>query len=339
MPDIPPEELGKEIDRLWAKVSASSLEGAEAFAPSPVFEPAGATGVAWEAVEILKRQRRKESRAWAEMMEAREGAIGSLKERQALLEAELRDLRRKAETNESWVVQKTLEAGEQVDAVFAEREAERRRFQEEAGALEALLEKSQERIAALEESLQAREAQWAERARRQMDDAARLQDFAESRRRESLQAAEEAKRASETVREARNALEKTLAELLRERRSREESEKERDRAAKRVGELEAHLQELSRIWEEERRQWGQLWERGKEAKEAERILSQPIPELPPAPAFEDLAAKPEVVAAEEPEAAAPGEEETPPWLPWAEVALWALAAGCAIWLYRLLQGP
>ncbi len=60
---------------------------------------------------------------------------------------------------------------------------------------------------------------------------------------------------------AKSAIEATLAELLAERKTREHSDQERDRALKKVAEVEEHFQELQKIWQEERKQWQELWDR------------------------------------------------------------------------------
>jgi hypothetical protein len=64
-----------------------------------------------------------------------------------------------------------------------------------------------------------------------------------------------------SLKEAKNAIEKTLAELLRERQVRQETEKERVQAVKKVEEIQGHLENLEKIWDEERAQWKELWQR------------------------------------------------------------------------------
>ncbi|MDD5303787.1 MAG: hypothetical protein PHS14_11850, partial [Elusimicrobia bacterium] len=70
--------------------------------------------------------------------------------------------------------------------------------------------------------------------------------------------------------EAKNALEKTLAELLLERHERVRVEEERARALKKTDEVEAHFTDLQKLWEEERAQWRELWDRERSTWEAQR---------------------------------------------------------------------
>lgn len=264
MNDFPPEELGKEIDRLWAKVGSSSAETWEPFAP--VSEAPTTREVAWETVTLLKRQHTNETRYWAEVLEAKERTARAAQERVAFLELEVTRLREKIRAEQDRFISEGLDNQSKVEA--AVKSLEERDTQE--AALRDLLEQTRQRLAA-EQARARQERDHADKRERQhVVDLKDLQALAARREEESGKAFDKAKRLEDGMAEAKNALEKTLSELLRERQVRAETEAERDKALKKVDELKKHFEELSKIWEEERAQWRELWDRERSTWETQR---------------------------------------------------------------------
>lgn len=268
--ELPPEDLSREIDRLWAKVSSASAEMPEVFAPPPAQGTSGAEAVAWETVALLKRQQQDESRYWAELLEARERSLRALREREAALVRETAALRAALEAGQERLLSEGLEAQHKVQAAAQALQEERRRHEEEEGALKALLEQTRERLAS-ETMRQRREREeWQKRQEQLLKDVQDLQAAAERYQEESQRAGGETQRLSQSLREAKNALEKTLAELLRERQIRAQADQERENALKKVDEVQKRFTELSRLWEEERAQWRELWDRERSSWETQR---------------------------------------------------------------------
>src|SRR5262245_39014452 len=98
-----------------------------------------------------------------------------------------------------------------------------------------------------------------------------LQVVADCYQGQSIDNSDHSRRLGDSLKEAKNALEKTLAELLCERQIRDEVEKERAVALKKVDEIQNHFTELSKLWEEERGQWRDLWDRERSTWEAQRM--------------------------------------------------------------------
>ncbi len=291
---MPPEDLA-EIDRLWANAESASAASAEASASLPA-GPAGGEE-AWEAVRLLKRQRRRERRAWTELLEAKERALEAVRERQALLERQLMELRRQGRVQESWVLEKTLEAQAGIGEAAEDLARERARHLEQERALAALAEQARGRLKSLEGRLEQEKQEREKREQRALSELARAQAGLGRFK-------EEAERAQGSLRQARDALEKTLAELLRERRLREECQRQREGALARAAEIEHHLQELSRLWEEERSRW--------------KLLQEPLPIQPGRPGKREAGAQGDF---------------------WRHALAWVLAAGSAFLLARIFYGP
>ncbi|MBI5623112.1 MAG: hypothetical protein HY924_04970 [Elusimicrobia bacterium] len=261
-----PEELQRELDGLWAKVGSSS----SAELPRVPIDASAMDDLKQDAFTLLKRQQRQKEASWADLLEAKDRALEAARARLEALEGENLRLSRRLEREEGIVVGEVLSAREKLSAGVKSLEAERAQFEEERRRLEAILEATRQRLAAesframrLQEDADRREAQY-------LLDLKELQVRAERHSEGRADAQAEAGKLSGSLKEAKNALEKTLAELLRERQLREETEKERAQALKKISDLEDHFKSLSNIWEEERSQWRELWERERSTWEGQR---------------------------------------------------------------------
>jgi len=268
--DIPPEELGKEIERLWAKVGSASAQAWEPFSPAAAVEPVTGREVAWETMALLKRQHRHETRYWAEVLEAKERAARGAQERLAFLELEVSRLREKTKSDESRFMVDGLDTHAKAEAALNALQEERARHERELNSLRALLEQTRERMSVEEARVRQERERWDKKEQQHLFELKDLQTLAARRESEVGQSGDKIRGLSDNLKEAKNALEKTLSELLRERQVREESETEREKALKKVDEVQKHFEELSKIWEEERAQWRELWDRERSTWETQR---------------------------------------------------------------------
>ncbi len=270
MSDLPLDE-SQEINRLWAKVSAASSEP-ESFLS---FEdrPASTTGgreAVWEAVSLLKRQHGQEARYWSEILAAKERALNAGKERQQRLQVEVEALRARLQLDDATKLQRTAEIEARMRAVYSSLEEERKRGEEEIRGLRALLEQARQRIAAENARAQQERGQWDRKEQQYLLDIAELQAMATRLQAEAGESSQKSLKLSESLKEAKNAVEKTLSELLKERQQREQVDREKSEALRKVDEVQKHLEGLSKLWEEERAQWRELWDRERSAWESQR---------------------------------------------------------------------
>jgi hypothetical protein len=265
--------LGREIDRLWAKVASSSVSDLDApVPPAPPFsgEASPSKQMAWETVSLLKRQHQNESRSWTELLEAKEQALRALKERCARLTAENAALAQGARAAEAQALERTLQVNAQLEAGMRGLEADRAQREDELRSLRALLDQTRQRLAAEDARWKAEQRQWEKKEQQFLLDLRELQALSARYQDESGRAVDETRRLNDSLKEAKNALEKTLAELLRERQERQRTEAEREKALKKVDETQSHLGELEKLWEEERKQWRELWDRERSTWETQR---------------------------------------------------------------------
>lgn len=272
MADRTPEDLSREIERLWARVGPVSAEPSSAYEVPSSLPAASSMGVeaAWETVSILKRQRRQSEAAWEQAMQARDEALRVLRARLESAETELARLRERAEGEDERIISEALDARGKVESAQKAVALAEQRHAEETRALEAAMQSLRERLAAESVRARAAEQRWQSREQQYLLDLKSLQDLAQRREKEVSGAEASAASLREGLAEAKAALEKTLAELLLERRESERTRGERDAAARKADELRAHVDELSRIWQEERGQWRELWDRERSTWESQR---------------------------------------------------------------------
>ncbi len=207
----PPEDLSREIERLWTRLGTVSTEAAT---PAPSPSVAGAA-LAWEMAAMLQTQQRGREAALAAAIDAKEEALKHWRARAEMLQSAADELRARVAASDERVFAQLLETQQRLEGAFRALEHERgeRRLMEKA-----LID---------------------------MKDA---QLLAERREQEAVQAATALKG---SLAEAKNALEKTLAELLLERRERVRGEEEHARALKKTEEVERRCADLQKLWEKE----------------------------------------------------------------------------------------
>jgi len=270
--DSTPDDLSREIDRLWARVGSLTSEPSSASAV-PASASTGAIAgseVAWETVGLLKRQQRQREATWQQAVEAKDEALRVLRARVASLESETAALRSRTEGEDERSLVGAIELQRNLEAAQKTLELREQRHEEERRVLEEALQRLRERLAAETARARTSEQRWQAREQQYLIDLKEFQTLAERREKEAGRSDSAARAQAAGLAEAKNALEKTLAELLLERRERERAHGEREAALKKVEELNNHVTELSRIWEEERAQWRELWDRERSTWETQR---------------------------------------------------------------------
>ncbi|MBI3289436.1 MAG: hypothetical protein HYZ74_07960, partial [Elusimicrobia bacterium] len=267
MGNLPPEDLSREIERLWARVGSSSTEPMITPPTSPL---SGGSELAWETVGLLKSQQRRREGVIGAALEAKEQSLRHWRERAQALEAEVSQLRAQAEGSDERVFGELLDAQRRLEEAVRAMEHERHQHEEERRRMAAALEEAREQFTS--EAARARDAEsmWSKREVQSLLDLRNLQETAERRQNEAKSADEAVRALKGGLAEAKNAIEKTLAELLLERQERGRVEHERERALKKADEIQAHFDELQKLWDEERAQWRELWDRERSTWEAQR---------------------------------------------------------------------
>ncbi|PIP83803.1 MAG: hypothetical protein CO113_11410 [Elusimicrobia bacterium CG_4_9_14_3_um_filter_62_55] len=271
-----PEELQRELDRLWQRVTHGPPEGMPSAPPTASSDfifadsPSITQEASMEAISLVKRQHRSEVLRLKQLVELKDQSVRELKSRLAETETDLQRMRAASQRQEEAVYQEVLNVSAELDSARKGLDEQARRHEEEQKVLRSIAENMRRQLAS--EATRWREAEhsWNEREQQYLLELRELQTRAERLQQQSAKGEVQAARSHGELSEAKNAIEKTLAELLLERQERETAAKERDKALARVKEVEEHVLELQNLWQEERAQWQELWDRERSTWESQR---------------------------------------------------------------------
>ncbi|PCI40557.1 MAG: hypothetical protein COB53_00770 [Elusimicrobia bacterium] len=214
-----------------------------------------------EAMSFVKRQHRAEVMRLKQLIELKERSVRELKTRAEESEQETARMRANAQRQEEAVYQEILNVSAELDSSRKGLESQAQRHQEEQGVLRAIAENMRRQLASETTRWRETEHHWNEREQQYLLELKEMEVRAERLQQASAKNEGDAGKSRAELAEAKNAIEKTLAELIQERQDRDEAAKDRDKAVSRVKEVEEHVVELQNLWQEERTQWQELWDR------------------------------------------------------------------------------
>jgi len=278
------DDLQQELDRLWEKVTsgmpAAGQPGGPPVAPAPpeIFPVSGAAGdlpsitreAERDAMALLQHRRLEQADDLRRLVESKEATIRELRQSLSAMEKESAALRRKSQREDDALYRQALDMTARLEQAQQALRAQAERSAEEERALRGLLEQSRGQLAAETARWRELERQWNEREQQYLLDMQELRALCERAQHDAGRHEERARNSDQQVQEAKTAVEKTLAELLRERREREAADKELAQALDRIREGEDRLQHFQNIWQEERKQWQELWDRERSTWETQR---------------------------------------------------------------------
>ncbi|MBI3505113.1 MAG: hypothetical protein HY059_09745 [Proteobacteria bacterium] len=269
-----PDDLSKELDRLWAKVAPNvpTFEDSSLIPPRSLGVDPGTPvrEASLEAIHLLKRQHREQASEWQRMLDAKDEALRALHDRLRRAEGELVELRKSASSAEHRIMSEMYDVASKLEASHEAIKSQEQGFRREETILRELLDKTRQQLAAETNRWRDLERQWNEREQGYLDDLHEMQDRLGKAQQGAETAQASSRQQSDSMKEAKRAVEATLAELIAERRLREESNQDRERAMQRVAELTDRLSGIQKTWDEERRQWQELWDRERSTWEVQR---------------------------------------------------------------------
>ncbi|MFH2204265.1 MAG: hypothetical protein ABIJ96_14190 [Elusimicrobiota bacterium] len=271
-----PEDLQSELDELWKRVSSGPVPmalGAGALPPVPISGgdiSSMTRDASLEAVSYLRRQHDAELLRLRQFSELKDRTVRELTDRLRAAEQEISSLRAKSMRGDAAIVQHMEGAAAELADAKKMLQIQDERFAEEEKILRGVAESTRQQLAAETARWRELERQWNEREQQYLLDIRELQARAERSTEEAAAQEGRSRHALNDLREAKNAIERTLAELLQERKEREQSNGERDKALGRVREIEDHMKGLQQLWDEERSQWQELWDRERSTWDSQR---------------------------------------------------------------------
>lgn len=256
------DELQAELNKLWSRVNNDSAEDIKyPELPSPLATDSPARDASMEAMMLLRRQREAETAELRHLLALKERAVADLSERLKAAQAESLRMRQQQNARDRSVMAEILGVSGKLQAAQGMLKEQEDRFLKEERVLRDIAEKTRQQLAAETARWRELEHQWNQREQQYLLDIKEAQTLLKRAEDSAGKSEERSRKTSDELKTAKSAIEATLAELLAERKARESSDQERDRALKKVAEVEEHFQELQKIWQEERKQWQELWDR------------------------------------------------------------------------------
>ncbi len=255
------------LEDLWRKAESSSSEFLIPFSGEGQAFPSQA---AWDALSLVRKKSRREAEELSELLSSRYKALEESRQREAILRGEIQNLKSELAGQEAAVFHGGLEAEGKIEAALKSLEEERKSHAIEKEKLKSLLSQTRERLSEQQKILERQEQMGQKKEEEYLQSLREMQALTGRVQQESSVLSRDLEKSSQSLREAKTALEKTLAELLEERHRLSEAEKDKASALKKVADLEKHLEELSKIWEQERAEWKELWDRERSAWQNQR---------------------------------------------------------------------
>ncbi|MCX5790169.1 MAG: hypothetical protein NTX64_16925 [Elusimicrobia bacterium] len=254
------DDLQAELDRLWSKVNSEPDRDPPPL-PSSGEVDAPIREASLEALHLVRRQRETESAELKHLLALKEQAASEASERLKIVQAENIRLRQQLNRRERASLDEAVALSAKLEESKAGLRAQEDRFSQEERVLRDIAEKTRQQLAAETARWRELEHQWGQREQQYLLEIKEAQALLSRAEQAAGQADGRSRKSFDDLRTAKGAVEATLGELLKERQLRDAADKERARALEKVAEVEAHFDELQKLWREERQQWQELWDR------------------------------------------------------------------------------
>ncbi|MFA6433179.1 MAG: hypothetical protein WCW52_00640 [Elusimicrobiales bacterium] len=246
-------EIDRQLNELWKKASGKEYVP-DLSAPSSRLSESQI-----ETVQFLKNNYSKAESDWKRLLEVKEANIRDLTAQLDETRAHLGELKQHYHEAREKAINEELSAALNLEESGKILEAQKRGHVRNVTLLKEILERTKIEMTGLSERLETLRAERDEWRKKFTESAVERSDL------KSAAAGLENKLGG-----AKEAVEKTLSELLAERRARTEAEKKIKEAEKKAGELESRLSEAKANWDAERKEWRELWDRERSVWETHR---------------------------------------------------------------------
>ncbi|MBI4249597.1 MAG: hypothetical protein HY611_08850 [Elusimicrobia bacterium] len=288
-----PKEIDEQMNAAWGRLMGSPPE-------SEISGGSAGRGQPLQlAMQMVRRRHDREIAEMQELLESSEQVILDLRLRLKSAEEAAEVMRASFAQAQEEILNNEMEYKARIEeaqkALALQNESH---LQESAGAhfkfeqIKKQLAKEQEKLQEEMQRHKSLQESWSRREEKLQRQTAELRDGLEKLEVESEKKREELRReitqkssqidqlrrklegaqqsAQETVHKLEQALQKTVEELLSERREKASMDERREDGLRKVKELEDHLAVTKATWEEERRQWRELWDRERSSWELQR---------------------------------------------------------------------
>jgi hypothetical protein len=246
-------EIDRQLNELWKKASGKE------YTPEPPVPSSRFTESHIETVQFLKNNFSKAESDWKRLLDVKESNIRDLSAQLDETRAHLSELKQHYQEAREKAISEELSTVVNLEESGKILETQKRNHAREVALLKEVLERTKVEMTGLAERLEGLRAE-REEWRKKITESSMAQSNLKG-----AAAGQEQKLGA-----AKEAVEKTLSELLAERRARTDIEKKLKESEKKSAEIEAQLANARANWDAERKEWRELWDRERSVWETHR---------------------------------------------------------------------
>lgn len=246
-------EIDRQLGELWKKASGKD------YVPELPVSSSRFPESHLETVQFLKNNFSKAENDWKRLLEVKESNIRDLSAQLDETRAHLGELKQYYQEAREKAISEELATALNLEESGKMLEAQKRSHAREVALLKEVLERTKIEMTSLSERLEGLRTErdeWRKKFTESIVERSGLKDAAAG--------------LEQKLGGAKEAVEKTLSELLAERRSRTDVEKKIKESEKKTVELETQLSNAKANWDAERKEWRELWDRERSVWETHR---------------------------------------------------------------------
>ncbi len=258
-------EWDRKLDDLWERVSSrrgSGLYGPASHGGSPAVGTSAFHGVREsdaETIQFIRHHHKEEERQWKQMLELKEITLKELGQNLEETQNSLKDLKARYQAEQERSLQLSLDTSLRMEESGAVLRKQKASHDKEIKLLQEIVERTRLEIKSVEarlETLRKKRDDW---EKKYAQTALENEGLKENNSKKEGQ-----------LGQAKEAVEKTLGELLSERKAKSDAEADKQRLSTQIKDLESRIEGLNANWEAERKEWRELWDRERSVWETHR---------------------------------------------------------------------
>ena len=248
-----PKEIDRQLEEMWKKVSGRS------YAPDAPSLPRDAGVSNFDTLKLMKDNFSKAEGEWRRLLEMKEGNLRDVAVQLEETKANLGEIKQHYDLAREKLISEELSTALNLEESKKTLAAQKKNHAGEIALLKEVLERAKTEILSLGERLDA--------LRRERDD---WQKKFYALSVSEADSKDKAAGLEHKFGDAKEAVERTLSELLSERKDRQDAENKIKALEKNTKELSASLETAKTGWDAERTQWRELWDRERSVWETHR---------------------------------------------------------------------
>jgi len=246
-------EIDRQLGELWKKASGKD------YLPEQPYSSQRYSESHIETVQFLKNNFSKAESEWKRLLDVKEANIRDLSAQLDETRAHLGELRQHYQEAQEKLIGEELTLAVNLEESGKILDAQKKNHAGEVALLKEVLERTKIEMSGMSERIETLRAEREEWRKKFIARTVEVSDLKDS-----------ASGFEHKLGDAKEAVEKTLAELLAERRTRQDAEKKIREAEKKAAEFESQLANAKANWEAERKEWRELWDRERSVWETHR---------------------------------------------------------------------